>query len=90
MPPMTRGFYVLYRKAPRAERYEVQHIGFDGAGKKGTGVRARLKTQVARRPLWTHYSLVEVHDSATRDEIHQLEALLRQMFRDDDDAAPRK
>ena len=89
VPPMTRGFYVLYKKAPRAKCYDVQYIGFDAAGKKGSGVRARLKAQVARRRQWTHYSLVEVHDNVTRDEIRQLEALLRQIFRDDV-AAPRK
>ena len=36
-----------------------------------------------RKPDWTHFSLFEVHDNVTREEIRELEALLLGIFRHD-------
>jgi hypothetical protein len=83
VPRNTRGLYVLYRKR-KVDRYEVCYIGVAGLGVTGGGgIRSRLKSHKAKKPDWTHYSLFEVHDNVTRDEIRELEALLLGIFRHD-------
>jgi len=74
---------VLY-KNKRSDEYEVVYIGVAGLGKTGGGgVRGRLKSHNARIKDWSHFSLFEVHDNVTRDEIRELEALLLGIFRHD-------
>ena len=83
VPKDTRGLYVLYRKG-RTSAFEVSYIGVAGLGPTGGGgIRSRLKSHDARKPGWTHYSLFEVHDNVTRDDIRELEALLLGIFRHD-------
>ena len=83
MPRNTRGLYVLYRKRG-VHGYEACYIGVAGLGATGGGgIRARLKSHNAKKTGWTHYSLFEVHDNVTRDEIKELEALLLGIFRHD-------
>jgi hypothetical protein len=82
VPRYTRGFYVLYKRS-RGERYEVTYIGVAGLGQKSRGIRSRLRTHNRRKPGWTHFSLFEVHDNITAEEIRELEALLLQIFRHD-------
>ena len=73
VPRNTRGLYVLYRKR-KVDRYEVCYIGVAGLGVTGGGgIRSRLKSHNAKKPDWTHYSLFEVHDNVTREEIRELE-----------------
>ena len=56
------------------DRYEVCYIGVAGLGVTGGGgIRSRLKSHNAKKPDWTHYSLFEVHDNVTREEIRELE-----------------
>ena len=82
IPAGTRGVYVLYNRD--GEDYNVTYIGVAGLGKTGGGgARGRLKNHNARKTGWTHFSLFEVHDNITRDEIRELEALLLGIFRHD-------
>jgi hypothetical protein len=77
---------VLYRKPKRtSNRYDVCYIGVAGiSATGGGGIRARLKSHDANnKGDWTHYSLFEVHDNITRDEIRELETLLLGIFRHD-------
>ena len=82
--PSTRGLYVLYRKR-EADKYEVVYIGVAGLGNitRG-GIKRRLRTHVARKPGWTHFSYFEVHDNVTSEEIRELESLLLVIFRHDE------
>ena len=83
VPISTRGIYVLYKHSSR-NQYAAVYIGVAGLGKTGGGgVRGRLKSHVARIKDWTHYSVFEVHDNVTREEIRELESLLLGMFRHD-------
>ena len=83
VPRHTRGVYVLYRQRG-ADKYEVTYIGVAGLGLTGGGgARARLKSHNANKDGWTHFSLFEVHDNITREEIRELEALLLGIFRHD-------
>lgn len=84
IPLKTRGVYVLYQKNGKGEEYNVTYIGVAGLGKAGGGgARGRLKSHDAKKKNWTHFSLFEVHDNITRDEIRELEALLLGIFRHD-------
>jgi len=79
----TRGVYVLYRNSS-AGKYDVVYIGVAGLGRTGGGgVRSRLKSHNLRKKRWTHYSVFEVHDNVTREEIREFEALLLEIFRYD-------
>ena len=80
IPPMTRGVYVLYKRD--GEDYNVTYIGIAGLGRR-SGAAGRLKSHNARKEGWTHFSLFEVHDNITCDEIRELEALLLGIFRHD-------
>lgn len=83
VPTNTRGVYVLYNKNGQ-ESYHTVYIGVAGLGATGGGgVRGRLKRHNARIPNWTHFSLFEVHDNITGDEIREIEALLLGIFRHD-------
>ena len=83
IPLKTRGVYVLY-KNEAGENYNVVYIGVAGLGRTGGGgVRGRLKSHNARIKNWTHFSIFEVHDNITRDEIREFEALLLGIFRHD-------
>ena|SRR5215472_6640911 len=81
IPRDTRGFYVLYRKG-RGDRWEVRYIGVSGLGERGR-IDRRLRSHRRKKTDWTHFSLFEVHDNITREEIRELEALLLQIFRHD-------
>ena len=79
----TRGVYVLYQHVSR-ESYNVVYIGVAGLGKTGGGgVRGRLESHNTRIKNWTHFSIFEVHDNITREEIREVEALLLGIFRHD-------
>jgi len=84
VPKSTRGIYVLYRNSS-GDHYDAVYIGVAGLGLTGGGgVRGRLKSHVTRiKNKWTHYSVFEVHDNVTREEIRELESLLLGMFRHD-------
>jgi hypothetical protein len=83
VPANTRGIYVLYRNSS-GDHYDAVYIGVAGLGLTGGGgVRGRLKSHVTRIKQWTHYSVFEVHDNVTREEIRELESLLLGMFRHD-------
>lgn len=83
VPPNTRGVYVLYENR-RGDTFKVTYIGVAGLGKTGGGgTRGRLKSHNAKQKSWTHFSLFEVHDNITREEIREIEALLLGIFRHD-------
>jgi hypothetical protein len=73
---------VLYRK--QGEDFEVTYTGVAGLSLGGrSGICSRLKSHARHKKGWTHYSVFEVHDNVTREEIRELEALLLGIFRDD-------
>lgn len=83
IPRKTRGVYVLYDDDSGGD-YKVTYVGVAGLGKAGGGgVRGRLEGHNAGTKKWTHFSVFEVHDNITREEIRELEALLLEIFRHD-------
>lgn len=87
IPHVTRGVYVLYHKErPQKGKkvFEVRYIGVAGvAGNPRTGIHARLKSHVQKRKDWTHYSVFEVHDNVSREEVLEFEGILLRIFRHD-------
>lgn len=83
VPKRTRGIYALYKQTGR-NKHEVVYIGVAGIGKKGrSGIRGRLTKHNRRKKGWTHYSLFEVHNNVSREQIRQVEALLLGIFQHD-------
>src|SRR5689334_13143940 len=84
VPIQTRGIYALYHKDDNG-CYNLVYIGM-ARGKK-TGIRGRLINHRKRkRDLWTHYSMFEVWDNISENEIEELEGLFRHLFRFDANA----
>jgi hypothetical protein len=72
IPPHTRGVYALYSNGVPKE-YRVVYIGVAGISVSGGGgIRSRIKRHDRKIKKWTHYSLYEVHDNVTRDEIREM------------------
>ena len=87
IPHITRGVYVLYKDKSNAskKKFEVFYIGVGGVKKAATsGIRSRLRSHDKHKDDWTHYSLFEVHDNISREEILEIEQLLLRIFRHDD------
>jgi hypothetical protein len=79
VPNRTRGVYALYKKSGRY--YDVLYIGM--AGGPQTGVRGRLRDHLKKEEKSrkaTHFSVFEVHDNISEEEVRELEGLLRHIF----------
>lgn len=86
VPPNTRGIYALLKRKKRhgEERYDVVYMGM--AGGPQSGIRGRLKSHAKSKTkgqLWSHFSVFEVHDNTTPEEVKELEGLFRHIYRKD-------
>jgi len=85
IPTNTRGIYVLFKKLPRLNKFDVVYIGMAGGEK--AGIRGRLgKHRCRKDALWTHFSVFEVWDNIREEEIKELEGLFRHIYRRDTQA----
>jgi hypothetical protein len=85
VPDNTRGIYALLRKQGK-DRFDVVYVGKSGRSKT-SGIYARLKDHVRSKWFkWTHFTIFEVHDNITDQEITELEGLFRHMYRKDSGA----
>jgi len=81
VPARLRGLYVLYNKHPKngGYKYDVVYIGMTTAG-----IRGRLLShQKNKAGRWTHFSVFQVWDNISDDEIVELEGLFRHFYRRD-------
>jgi hypothetical protein len=88
VPRGTRGIYALLNKVRRAgrDKYDVVYIGM-ARGRSGVRGRLRSHKRSARKgKLWTHFSVFEVWDNITENEIVELEGLFRHIYRKDTQA----
>ena len=68
--------YVLYEHVSGGTTTSFISV-LPGLAKTGGGeVRGRLESHNTRIKNWTHFSIFEVHDNITREEIREFEALL--------------
>jgi hypothetical protein len=93
LPRGTRGIYALFRHRGIGKVYDVVYVGLSQ-----TGIRSRLRAhrrsrKIRRRTpsgharpkgkIWTHFSVFEVHQEATDEQISELEGLFRHVYRRD-------
>jgi len=88
IPANTRGIYALLMK--HKKNYDVVYIGLAAGVKAGICGRLRAHNRNKKKddgqPLWTHFSIFEVHDNITNDEICELEGLFRHIYGQDTNA----
>jgi hypothetical protein len=86
IPRGTRGIYVLYKqRGPK--NAESHHYDFVYIGMALRGVVARLKQHLKyKRKYWSHFSVFEVWDNISDDEIAEPEGLFRHLYRFDSKA----
>ena len=81
VPRGIRGIYVLFKRRRASERFDVVYVGLSRAG-----IRARLRGHRRSRvkgQLWSHFSILEVWDNVSDQEIGELEGLFRHIYRRD-------
>lgn len=84
VPPNTRGIYALLKNRPQLNLFDVVYVGMAGGGKAGIKGRLRAHSRSkAQSSLWTHFSIFEVWDNITENEVKELEGLFRQIYRKD-------
>ena len=82
-----RGFYVLYQHRRRHDRND--NMDFVYVGLAQSNIRGRLKQHaksVKKSDRWTHFSIFEVWDNISAEEIAELEGLFRHLYRWDSKA----
>ena len=85
IPHGTRGLYVLYNERPGPRKiFDVVYIGVGGT-KLASGIGARIwnHKREGKKSEWTHYSIFEVHDNVSGEEILELESFLLRIFKYD-------
>jgi hypothetical protein len=82
-----RGFYVLYnyrRRSAQDDNFDFVYVGLSQNNIKG-----RIKkhaNSLTKWDKWTHFSVFEVWDNISAEEIAELEGLFRHLFRWDSKA----
>ena len=85
VPPNVRGIYVLFHEQFDSKALDVVYIGM-ARGEK-SGAKARLKShKSSKSKIWTHFSVYEVWDNISQDQVAELEGLFRQIYRNDSTA----
>ena len=84
VPGRTRGIYALLCERRKLNKFDVIYIGMARGLKSGIAGRLRSHARsVRKRELWTHFSLFEVWDNISEDEVSELEGLFRHIYRKD-------
>lgn len=84
VPNKARGIYVLF-KSPGKKEMNVVYVGM--ARGEGSGMKARLASHRKSKPeLWTHFSVFQVWDNISAQEVEELEGLFRHIYRHDVEA----
>ena len=81
VPDNTRGIYALIRSNGR-KHFDVVYVGMSAG--KTNGIYARLdRHRKNKEKDWDYFTIFEVHDNITNQEIRELEGLFRHMYRKD-------
>lgn len=84
VPNKVRGIYVLYKSLGEKEM-NVVYVGM--ARGEASGMAGRLKRHKKNKPnLWSHFSVFEVWDNISAQEVEELEGLFRHIYRYDTEA----
>lgn len=78
----TRGFYVLYNHRRRHGKDDNFDVVYVGMARKSIKSRLRSHTRSLKKEgKWTHFSIYEVWDNISAQEIAELEGLFRHLYR---------
>ncbi len=83
VPLNLRGIYVLYKREGQTGTYNVMYVGMAASG---TGIKRRLRSHSRSKRKggkWSHFSFFVVWENIRNDEINELEALFREIYRKD-------
>jgi hypothetical protein len=80
IPDNTRGVYALLKERTGG-KFDVVYIGCSAANK--AGIWSRMKSHDTTKVDWTHFTIFEVHDNISREEVRELEALFLHVYRND-------
>jgi hypothetical protein len=81
VPNQVRGIYVLFNKLGE-KRFDVVYIGMARGEKMGAKGRLR-RHRKKKAKKWTHFSVFEVWDNITKEQVEELEGLFRHIYRYD-------
>ena len=86
IPKNTRGIYTLSLKSKNLDKYEIVYVGMSRG--KSAGIRSRITKHAASKrknidpkKAWTHFSIYEVWDNISEQEIQEIEGLLKHLYR---------
>lgn len=81
VPGGTRGIYALlhFRPKRRVKKFDVVYIGMAPSG----GILSRLRSHRKSDKTWTHFSIFQVWDNVSENEVAELEGLFREIYRKD-------
>ena len=82
LPVGIRGIYVLYKHVRRTGAFNVVYVGMSAKGR----VKARLMKHEKSEKQWTHFSVFQVWENISDEEIAELEGLFRVIYREDSSA----
>ena len=86
VPTKLRGIYILHNGNDKTNVYNVVYVGMAASG---TGIKRRLRNHyrsTKKGDKWTHFSFFAVWPNIRNEEIRELEALLGEIFRKDENA----
>ena len=84
VPDNTRGIYALLQETDDGH-YDVIYVGMSARSEKA-GIYSRLSSHQKNNRFkgkFTHFTIFEVHDNITADEVREIEGLFRHMYRKD-------
>jgi len=82
VPAKLRGIYVLHDKKGKSH-YNVVYVGM---ATSGMGIKRRLRSHAhskRKSGKWTHFSFFVAWENIRNEEISELEALFREIYRKD-------
>ena len=85
IPPATRGIYALLQNRRGTKKYDVVYIGMTSRSSVGRRL-ARHKND--KKKIWSHFSIFEVWDRISEEELKELEGLFRELYSRDTRAIP--
>jgi len=80
VPALVRGIYVLYQQG-EGNHMDVVYVGM--ARGQNSGAKARLRSHIRSKAAWSHFSVFEVWDNITKEQVQELEGLFRHLYRID-------
>ncbi|HVS89444.1 MAG TPA: hypothetical protein VHF01_14660 [Candidatus Acidoferrum sp.] len=86
VPGGSRGVYALHYKGKNPKYYNVVYVGMSSSGH---GIMRRLRSHSKSKrksSKWTHFSIFVIWENIREEEIRELEALVREIYRKDETA----